>query len=143
MPPKRPPIHPSPTPSALGGKSKAQPPPALKTPQPGGPAQHPKIVQFRSGSDAPSNENSPLLRPSFPADNSYSKSTDNGSEEEDYFMDDEEEETKSTFFLFLLTLGGLGLQIGWSVETSNGSVSITDMAPEGALLTTSGLGRTC
>ncbi|KAF2114874.1 hypothetical protein BDV96DRAFT_87118 [Lophiotrema nucula] len=34
---------------------------------------------------------------------------------------DTEEETKSTWYLFLLTLGGLGLQIGWSVETSNGS----------------------
>ena len=33
------------------------------------------------------------------------------------------EETKSSWYLFLLTLGGLGLQIGWSVETSNGSVS--------------------
>jgi solute carrier family 45 protein 1/2/4 len=33
------------------------------------------------------------------------------------------EETKSSFYLFLLTLCGLGLQIGWSVETSNGSVS--------------------
>ncbi|CAO2649280.1 Nn.00g066650.m01.CDS01 [Neocucurbitaria sp. VM-36] len=31
------------------------------------------------------------------------------------------EETKSSWYLFLLTLGGLGLQIGWSVETSNGS----------------------
>lgn len=41
-------------------------------------------------------------------------------EDGDYFP--EFEETKSSFFLFLLTLGGLGLQIGWSVETSNGSV---------------------
>lgn len=31
------------------------------------------------------------------------------------------EETKSSWYLLLLTLGSLGLQIGWSVETSNGS----------------------
>lgn len=45
-----------------------------------------------------------------------------GQEDDDYFP--EFEETKSSFFLFLLTLGGLGLQIGWSVETSNGSVRV-------------------
>ncbi|KAJ4303151.1 hypothetical protein N0V90_002044 [Kalmusia sp. IMI 367209] len=39
----------------------------------------------------------------------------------DDWQGDDQEETKSSFFLFLLTLGGLGLQIGWSVETSNGS----------------------
>lgn len=38
---------------------------------------------------------------------------------------DTDEETKSAWYLFLLTLGGLGLQIGWSVETSNGSVSMS------------------
>lgn len=31
------------------------------------------------------------------------------------------EETKGSWYLMLLTLGGVGLQIGWSVETSNGS----------------------
>jgi solute carrier family 45 protein 1/2/4 len=42
--------------------------------------------------------------------------------EDDWDNEPETEETKSALFLFLLTLGGLGLQIGWSVETSNGSV---------------------
>lgn len=42
--------------------------------------------------------------------------------EDDWNNEPETEETKSSLFLFLLTLGGLGLQIGWSVETSNGSV---------------------
>jgi solute carrier family 45 protein 1/2/4 len=43
-------------------------------------------------------------------------------EDDDGWMGESQvEETKSSWFLFLLTFGGLGLQIGWSVETSNGS----------------------
>jgi solute carrier family 45 protein 1/2/4 len=44
-------------------------------------------------------------------------------EDDDWQGEQQTEETKSSWFLFLLTFGGLGLQIGWSVETSNGSVS--------------------
>lgn len=44
-------------------------------------------------------------------------------DEDDWMGENQTEETKSSWFLFLLTFGGLGLQIGWSVETSNGSVS--------------------
>jgi hypothetical protein len=44
-------------------------------------------------------------------------------DDDDWMGEQQVEETKSTWFLFLLTFGGLGLQIGWSVETSNGSVS--------------------
>ncbi|KAF2657433.1 hypothetical protein K491DRAFT_327214 [Lophiostoma macrostomum CBS 122681] len=73
---------------------------------------HPKVVKFRrtSSVDAPLrefiNESSPLVRP-------------RASTEVDPLL-------KSSWYLFLLTLGGLGLQIGWSVETSNGSVSLSD-----------------
>ncbi|KAF1851211.1 uncharacterized protein K460DRAFT_401236 [Cucurbitaria berberidis CBS 394.84] len=41
--------------------------------------------------------------------------------DDDWMGEHHVEETKSSWFLFLLTFGGLGLQIGWSVETSNGS----------------------
>lgn len=92
----------------------------------------PKFVSFGRDSDLGGppnrefiNESSPLIKPSDRA-----RETDRllkepltpnfGQEDDDYFP--EFEETKSSFFLFLLTLGGLGLQIGWSVETSNGSV---------------------
>jgi hypothetical protein len=44
-------------------------------------------------------------------------------DDDDWMAESQVEETKSSWFLFLLTFGGLGLQIGWSVETSNGSVS--------------------
>lgn len=93
----------------------------------------PKFVSFGRDSDLASpnrqliNESSPLINPADRA-----RETDRllkepiapsfGQEDDDYFP--EFEETKSSFFLFLLTLGGLGLQIGWSVETSNGSVCI-------------------
>lgn len=43
--------------------------------------------------------------------------------DDDWMGEQQTEETKSSWFLFLLTFGGLGLSIGWSVETSNGSVS--------------------
>lgn len=45
-----------------------------------------------------------------------------------------DEATKSTWFLFLLTLGGLGLQIGWSVETSNGSPYLLSLGLSKSLL---------
>jgi solute carrier family 45 protein 1/2/4 len=44
-------------------------------------------------------------------------------DDDDWMGENHVEESKSSWFLFLLTFGGLGLQIGWSVETSNGSVS--------------------
>lgn len=47
-------------------------------------------------------------------------------DDDDWAGENQVEETKSSWFLFLLTFGGLGLQIGWSVETSNGSVSGID-----------------
>tara|TARA_R110002003_G_scaffold48_46_gene4290 strand:+ start:11228 stop:11455 length:228 start_codon:yes stop_codon:yes gene_type:complete len=49
--------------------------------------------------------------------------------DDDWQGEHQAEETKSSWFLFLLTFGGLGLQIGWSVETSNGSVSRLSMSP--------------
>jgi solute carrier family 45 protein 1/2/4 len=46
--------------------------------------------------------------------------------ESDDWQGDADENTKSSWYLILLTLSGLGLQIGWSVETSNGSVSVLE-----------------
>jgi solute carrier family 45 protein 1/2/4 len=43
-------------------------------------------------------------------------------DDDDWQGEQQTEETMSSWYLFLLTFGGLGLQIGWSVETSNGSV---------------------
>jgi len=48
--------------------------------------------------------------------------------------EEDEEETKSTWFLFLLTLSGLGLQIAWSVETSNGSPYLLSLGISKSLL---------
>lgn len=93
-------------------------------------AQHPKVVSFRRSSEAPPeeyiNENSPLIRPrmSGEVDVDSLYNTVSPLDSEDWDGQGDEEETKSSLFMFLLTLGGLGLQIGWSVETSNGSVSM-------------------
>ena len=60
-----------------------------------------------------SSEVDPLLKEAMSPD----------SEDDGWMGESQVEETKSSWFLFLLTFCGLGLQIGWSVETSNGSVS--------------------
>ncbi|KAF2261182.1 hypothetical protein CC78DRAFT_535893 [Lojkania enalia] len=93
-------------------------------------APHLKVVSFRRDSDIARhsmeqlNEQSPLLQP---------RTSGEGLEDHpsllkvvspigsDDWQEDYDEETRSSWYLFLLTLGGLGLQIGWSVETSNGS----------------------
>lgn len=66
-------------------------------------------------------ESAPLMRPrmSEEVDELYKVQSPFS---DDWQDDDGGDETKSSVFLFLLTLGGLGLQIAWSVETSNGSV---------------------
>ncbi|PVI07599.1 hypothetical protein DM02DRAFT_637851 [Periconia macrospinosa] len=91
-----------------------------------------KAVTFGGGDDI-INERSPLMRP---------KTSEDGDELVKMFspLDDwegdgpDDEETKSTLFLFLLTLGGLGLQIGWSVETSNGSPYLLSLGLSKSLL---------
>jgi solute carrier family 45 protein 1/2/4 len=62
-----------------------------------------------------SREVDPLLKETMSPD-------EDDDDDDDWQGEQETEETKSSWFLFLLTFGGLGLQIGWSVETSNGSV---------------------
>ncbi|KAK3202243.1 hypothetical protein GRF29_161g595913 [Pseudopithomyces chartarum] len=84
-----------------------------------------KNVSFRRNSFDPPmeqiiNETSPLMRPRSSAEFDGLDKVISPLDSDDWQGDDSDE-TKSTFFLFLLTLGGLGLQIGWSVETSNGS----------------------
>ncbi|KAF1957392.1 hypothetical protein CC80DRAFT_43611 [Byssothecium circinans] len=67
------------------------------------------------------NEHSPLMRPRTPEDTPGLLKIISPLGSDEWEGDETDEETKSSLFLFLLTLGGLGLQIGWSVETSNGS----------------------
>jgi solute carrier family 45 protein 1/2/4 len=83
------------------------------------PLEHPKIINTRRGSkdDDDVDEQSPLLAAAEEPDGNPRLS------EDDWAMDDEQE-TKSSWYMFLLTLGGFGLQMGWSVEMSNGSVCL-------------------
>lgn len=75
------------------------------------------------------NETSPLMRPRSSADFDELNKVISPLDDDDDWQGNQPDETKSSFFLFLLTLGGLGLQIGWSVETSNGSVSLQSTPP--------------
>ncbi|KAF1985937.1 MFS general substrate transporter [Aulographum hederae CBS 113979] len=97
--------------------------PLSLSPPPKKSASHPKLVSFRQDSERLSlnlNEQSPLLRPREAVDDDPTfKSISPLSE--DSWDAQGTEETRSSWYLFILTLGGLGLQIGWSVETSNGS----------------------
>jgi solute carrier family 45 protein 1/2/4 len=99
-----------------------------------GPSRRPKGVSFehilspdRRLSLQVINEQSPLLMPrtsrEIEGDKQIISPLGSDHSESDQWDADAGEETKSSWYLFLLTLGGLGLQIGWSVETSNGSVS--------------------
>lgn len=126
MPPKRP---------ALVSTSKSSPHSSLQSPlfpprprlqTEDGTLAPQKNVKFGSNSfDQPMeqiiSESSPLMRPRMSSDMDELHKVISPVDSDDW-QGDEQDETKSSFFLFLLTLGGLGLQIGWSVETSNGSV---------------------
>jgi solute carrier family 45 protein 1/2/4 len=70
-------------------------------------------------------EHSPFIQPSRMSRevDPLLKETMSPLDDDDWQGEQQTEETKSSLFLFLLTVCGLGLQIGWSVETSNGSVS--------------------
>lgn len=98
-------------------------------PSDGAVAPHPKVVSFRSSISTSRphldfiNEQSPLIMPRRSEEESSLLKVVSPMGSDDDWQLDADEETKSSFYLFLLTLGGLGLQIGWSVETSNGSVS--------------------
>lgn len=92
--------------------------------------QRPKFVSFGRESELGGppiiSQHSPLIRPagiSSEADPLLKEPLSPLESGDDWRGEQDSEETKSSWFLFLLTLCGLGLQIGWSVETSNGSVS--------------------
>src|SRR5579871_1664208 len=69
------------------------------------------------------NEQSPLLQPreGDGDDASLKAISPIDTTSEHLWFSREEQQTKSSWYMFLLTLGSIGLQIGWSVEMSNGS----------------------
>ncbi|KAL5380152.1 hypothetical protein DPSP01_007953 [Paraphaeosphaeria sporulosa] len=121
MPPKRP---------ALVSTSTSSPHSSLMSPlfppRPRLDTDARKNVSFRRNSNDPpmeqiAAEQAPLMHPRLSQDTDELHKVRSPVDSDDWQGDYEQEETKSSWFLFLLTLGGLGLQIGWSVETSNGS----------------------
>ncbi|KAF2273815.1 uncharacterized protein EI97DRAFT_435736 [Westerdykella ornata] len=108
----------------------ADTPPRIQIPK------RPKGVSFRRSSPGPRpslNEQSPLLIPtrSGEVEGLGKVVSPLGSDE---WNPEADGETKSSWYLFLLTLGGLGLQIGWSVETSNGSPYLLSLGVSKSLL---------
>ncbi|QDS70150.1 hypothetical protein FKW77_005863 [Venturia effusa] len=70
--------------------------------------------------NANSNEQSPLLRSSESHEEPSSFKI--GEDDDDNsWQDEDDQETKSSWYMLLLTIGSFGLQMGWSVEMSNGS----------------------
>ena len=78
-----------------------------------------------------SEESSPLLSP-VSAEGQHHP--DPGPPESPFELSDEEEASKSIFYLFILTLSVGGLQIAWSVETSNGSPFLLSLGMSKSLL---------
>jgi solute carrier family 45 protein 1/2/4 len=133
---------PSPSPSTSPLASPRTPPPKIDTSSSQRPRPRPKLVSFgrdTSGGGRPTTEgrphvdfideteeHSPFIQPgrmSREVDPLLKETMSPLDDDDDWQGEQQTEETKSSWYLFLLTFGGLGLQIGWSVETSNGSVS--------------------
>ncbi|KAF1915704.1 hypothetical protein BDU57DRAFT_451545 [Ampelomyces quisqualis] len=129
----------SPSPPTSPLASPRDPPTLLDTDTPQRPRPRPKLVSFgrdTSGGGRPNTEGRPRVdfideveeHSPFVQPGSLSREMDpllkesmSPLDDDDWLGEQQTEETKSSWFLFLLTFGGLGLQIGWSVETSNGS----------------------
>ncbi|KAF2404550.1 hypothetical protein EJ06DRAFT_469817 [Trichodelitschia bisporula] len=88
---------------------------------------------IRRSNDGDANEQSPLLSPRSSADvRSPSKVPSQLSDDD--WQANRHLESKSSWFMFLLTLGGIGLQMGWAVEMSNGSPYLISLGLNKALL---------
>ena len=105
-----------------------------KTVSPGGDSASPK----GSKDFDERNEQSPLLEPRRSDDSNGTlpnpSPLDSPASAESWSVQDTKEKTKSTWYLFLLTFGGLGLQLGWSVEMSNGSPYLLSLGMSKTLL---------
>ena len=82
------------------------------------------------------NEQSPLLHPQDGDgdDESLKAVSPIDAASDRLLVSREEQQTKSSWYMFLLTLGGIGLQIGWSVEMSNGTPYLLSLGMSKAIL---------
>ena len=81
-----------------------------------------------------SEENSPLLSSISRRDTHELDDLDYALPENSLGLDDGSQESKSMFYLFILTLAVGGVQIAWSVETSNGSPFLLSLGVSKSLL---------
>jgi solute carrier family 45, member 1/2/4 len=121
-------------------KSSNSPPSSPSTPKPIDPSIANSASDRRRESrdlDDGVNEQSPLLPPSRPSgeddeDDDPDKNISPLRDDAQWIGD--EHETRSSWYMFLLTLGGFGLQMGWAVEMSNGSPYLLSLGLNKALL---------
>ncbi|ORY17561.1 hypothetical protein BCR34DRAFT_555084 [Clohesyomyces aquaticus] len=122
----------------ISAPSPSSPPPRASLNVDSAVATHPKVVSFRRTSSPGRasmdrlSEQSPLLRPRTSEEVESNLKILSPAESDDW--EEASEETKSSWYLLLLTLGGLGLQIGWSVETSHGSPYLLSLGISKSLL---------
>lgn len=87
-------------------------------------ARQSSSLDIRKDQDQEQDETSPLIRPQTEGvESPLTLSTIPSPEDSENWNEGDTEETKSSWYLLLLTLSIGGLQIAWSVELSNGSVS--------------------
>jgi solute carrier family 45 protein 1/2/4 len=97
-----------------------------------------KISSVAKAGDAPEaddnfDEQSPLLGPAAaPHDDGQDNSIISSLDDDGYTG--EQLSTRSSWYMLLLTLGAFGLQMGWSVEMSNGSPYLLSLGLNTALL---------
>ncbi|KAF2200612.1 hypothetical protein GQ43DRAFT_441411 [Delitschia confertaspora ATCC 74209] len=133
--------HPSSSSSSSSSSPLHSPPRNLSLPPDphGSTVPHPKVVSFRRSSSPhlPSgemNEQSPLLKPRTSHGDDSLKVMSPLNDDEDDWQGGRDQETKSVGYLILLTIAGLGLQIGWSVEMSYGSPYLLSLGLSKSLL---------
>lgn len=81
------------------------------------------------------NEASPLLAPTrMSGEDSEGPGKGMDSLDDGSVWPGEESQSRSSWYMLLLTLGGFGLQMGWSVEMSNGSPYLLSLGLDKALL---------
>lgn len=94
------------------------------------PATHKRQPSGDDGSD----EQSPLLSPVQANDIEPDYEHQLNSDHDQEWTPHQSQKSKSTWYMLLLTLGGLGLQMGWSVEMSNGSPYLLSLGLSKAML---------
>lgn len=95
---------------------------------------NPAAHKRRPSGDDGSSEESPLLSPIQTDDTVPEYEHHLNGDHDQEWTPHQSQKSKSSWYMLLLTLGGLGLQMGWSVEMSNGSPYLLSLGLSKAML---------